>query len=55
MALAERTSDFEFLTNDEGLLGAYYLQFPDTAALASFQGNEVGDTSEVVLQLLLTS
>ena len=51
MALAERTTNLQFLADGEGLLRTHNLQLPDAPALASLQGNEVGDDAEVVLQL----
>ena len=35
MALAEGTTDFEFLTDGEGLLRTHNLQLPDASALAA--------------------
>ena len=53
VALAKSTTDLEFLADGEGFLRTYNLEFPDTSALASFEGNEVGDKAEIVLQLAI--
>ena len=52
MALAEGAADFQLFTDDERLLGAYYLQAPDASALATIQGDEINDGAEVILQFL---
>jgi len=49
MALAEGATDLEFLADGEGLFRTHNLEFPDAAALAPFEGDEVGDEAEVVL------
>ena len=53
VTLAEGSTDFQFLADGERLLGTNNLQFPDTTALATLQGNEVGNSSEVVLELFI--
>ena len=53
MALAERTAYLEFFANGEGLLRAYYLEFPDAPALATLQWDEVGDSAKVILEFFV--
>ena len=50
VGLAQGTANLEFLADGERLLRTHYLEFPDAAALASLQRDEVGDQAEVVFQ-----
>ena len=43
MGLAQGAANLKFLTNGKGLLRTHNLQFPDTAALATLHGDEVGN------------
>ena len=49
MALAQGTADFQLLTDGEGLFGTNNLEFPDTVALATLNGDEVGNGTKVDL------
>ena len=51
MSLTEGSAYFELFADGECLLGADNLQFPDTAALASGYGNEIGNLAKILLQL----
>ena len=50
MALAQGTADFQLLTDGEGLFGTNNLEFPDTVALATLNGDEVGNGTKVDLE-----
>ena len=52
VALAEGATNLEFLADGECLLRTHNLQFPDASALASLQGDELGNGAEIVLYLL---
>ena len=52
MRIAERTSDFEFLTDGEGLLGTDNLEFADSSTLTTLHGLQVEDGTKVHLQFV---
>ena len=53
MRLAEGTADLELFADGEGFLRTHNLEFPDAAALASLQGDEVGDEAEIGIELTI--
>ena len=52
MTVAQRTADFEFLTDGKGLLGSDNLEFADSSTLSALHGLHVQDGTQVHLQLV---
>ena len=52
MTVAQRTTDFEFLTDGKGLLGSYNLEFADSSTLAALHRLHVKDGTQVHLQFV---
>ena len=52
MRVAERTSDFEFLTDCEGFLGTDNLEFADSSTLTTLHGLQVEYGTKVHLQFV---
>ena len=50
MCSAQGTPDFQFLSDDERLLGSDDLQLAEPAACSAFDGNEVDNLAEVNAQ-----
>ena len=51
MSLAQGSANLEFLADGEGLLGSHNLELPDATTLASLQGDEVGNGTEIGIEL----
>ena len=51
MGFAQGSANLEFLADGEGLLGSHNLELPDATTLASLQGDEVGNGTEIGIEL----
>ena len=53
MALAQGATYLKFLTDGEGFLATYDLEFPDASALAALHGDEVENLAEINLEFAI--
>ena len=52
MTVAQRTADFEFLTDGKGLLCSDDLEFADSSTLSALHGLHVQDGTQIHLQFV---